>query len=79
MRSKTSSAVIDVIASLSERSAADIREAHTLRGELGMDRIAVLQLTTELAERFDVDVEAKHVRRFRTVGDVIAYFAGVKP
>jgi acyl carrier protein len=47
----------------------------TLRDELGVDSLELVEFTIELEEEFDVTVPDEVAENFRTVGDVIEYLS----
>jgi acyl carrier protein len=68
--------VIDVLKNVSRRP---IQPAltHDLIADLGFDSLQVMELVTELEDRFDITIPPATVPGVRTVADVVAQVASV--
>jgi acyl carrier protein len=59
-----------IVAEFVNMSPEQIREEHTLLGDLGMDSLDIVECTMEIEEHFDVSVPDEIAERIATVGDV---------
>lgn len=68
-------AVIRALSIELKTSAEAVRGAGSLRGELGMDSIAVANILFALEEEFDCELDLDGVRRLDTVADIARVLA----
>ena len=79
MADQVADAVRRAVADVCGRPARDIRATDSLKGDLKMDRIAILQVVSTLAETFQLDVESREARSMRTVKAVEDFFRAKRP
>lgn len=53
-----------------------ITREHSLRDDLGLDSMAIIELLFRVEEIFNLQVPDEDIRKLATVGDVIAYVEG---
>ncbi|MGH8583281.1 MAG: acyl carrier protein [Gammaproteobacteria bacterium] len=71
--SELSRRIRSALAEFVKRDAGSIRAEHTLRGDLGLDSMARIELLYNLEDVFDLQIPDQDLARFATVADVIAY------
>jgi acyl carrier protein len=62
--------VKQIVGEFSSIAPDEVRENHTLLGDLAWDSLDVVEFTMEIEEHFDVSVPDELVDRAKTVGDV---------
>lgn len=65
--------IIEVVARVAERPAAEIKPEHDLRADLELDSYQALDLLSELEETFELDIPEVEAAKLATVGDILAY------
>ncbi|MBI3824592.1 MAG: acyl carrier protein [Candidatus Rokubacteria bacterium] len=63
----------DALATHLKRDVSEIRAGDTLRTDLGLDSLAMIELLFEVEEAFDLEIPNADLSEIMTVGDVIAY------
>lgn len=74
--SKVSRRIRSALAEFLKRDAGSIRAEHTLRGDLGLDSMARIELLYNLEDVFDLQIPDQDLAKLATVADVIAYVDG---
>ncbi len=64
------------LAAFLKRDPGSIRAEHALRGDLGLDSMARIELLYNLEDVFDLQIPDQDLAKLATVADVIAYVDG---
>jgi len=64
---------LQVISTIAEMNADELRPEMHLVADLGVDSPKALRLLVELEDRLDVEIEDEEAAELKTVGDVLAF------
>lgn len=76
VESELSRRIRGALAEFLKRDAGSIHTEHTLRGDLGLDSMARIELLYNIEDVFDLQIPDQDLAKLGTVADVIAYVDG---
>ena len=75
-RSDIANRIQSALAEYLKRDVGTIKPSHALRGDLGLDSMATIELLYQIEETFDFQIPDEDLQKLLTVADVIAYVEG---
>lgn len=76
---ETAATIRAALAAHVKQDVASIRSDLSLREDLGLDSMGVIELLYKLEETFDVQIPDQDLGRLQTVGDVLTYVQRMVP
>lgn len=67
------SRITTALAEYLSRDPSSVLESHTLRDDLGLDSMALIELIFRIEEAFDIEIPDKDMMSLQTVASVIEY------